>query len=238
MKKKIFIALLTLVCALTCSFSFIACGDEKDDGKVSDTEQGDNKDDGNKDDGNKDDGNGGTSDREDKAAVTATEWVQVFVSTDNYTATSTQGGTDSIVKADKDKFGVSASGYTMIYAKDGGSYYVYSYTNSQWMRMSVAEYIYKAMADSMRETMSAFKDKMPEFTYSEGVYSAAEISLETSDGATTVKNVKIKFENGKLTGMDYYAVVQGNDVHCVISNVGTTTVEVPAQYTEIDMPAA
>ena len=230
MKKKIFIALLTLICALTCALSFVACGDDKNDGNGTGTEQGGETDD-------KEQG-GGTDDRKDAAEVTAAEWVAAIESADNYTAVSTQGGVTNTVKADKDKFEINAAGQRMVYVKDGSQYYIYTYTNSTWMRMSVSEQMYKPMADSMAESIDIFKDKKGEFTYANGVYSAETINSEVDGETVNMKNVKITFANGKLTGIEYdLSVGDDGEVHGVLSNIGTTKVEVPAQYTEINMPS-
>lgn len=235
MKRKLFIALLAFVCALTCAFGFVACGDDKKSDGTG-TEQGGS---GTEQGGETGTGQGGgTTDKKDTAKVTADEWTQIIGSVDNYTATSTQGSVNSIVKVDKDKFEMNATGQKMIYVKDGSSYYVYTYANSTWMRMGISEQMYKPMADSMEQSVGVFKDKMSEFTYADGVYTAATLSAEVDNETIDFANVKIKFENGKLISLEYdVSVGADGTVHGVLNEVGTTKVEVPAQYTEINMPS-
>lgn len=228
MKKKLFIALLTLVCALTCTFGFVACGDDKTTDGTG-TEQGG---------GSGAEQGGGTTDKKDAAKVTADEWARIIGSVDNYTATSTQGSVSSIVKVDKDKFEMNVSGQRMIYAKDGTSYYAYTYANSTWMRMNIGEQAYKAMEASMAESVGIFKDKMEEFTYADGVYTAETVSAEADGETVGLSNVKIKFENGKLITMEYdVSVGDDGSVHGVLNAVGTTKVDVPTQFTELNMPS-
>lgn len=215
MKKKFLIALLTLVCALTCAFGFIACGD--DDGKGTDTEQGGKK---------------------DKATVTAAEWVEIFGSADNYTIVSTMSGVDNTIKVAGNKFEINAYGAGIIYVKDGGNYYTYRHSGSQWIRMSVPESYYMVMSDSKSEWVGFFKDKMSEFTYAEGVYTAATLKFVSGAAEVNVPlNVKVKFENAELISIEYDMDMEDDEVHVSVSAVGTTTVDVPANYTERDIPS-
>lgn len=201
MKKKLLTLLTSVLCVIACAIAFVACGDNAN----SNTDE--------------------TATNE----VTEEQWQQAFSTASNFTLTP------YVSETQEDGIGVDGNkiqmGTAVFFTKDAEKYYQYVNSGNGCIRMEITEESYSETAEGVLEIVTVWKDKKADFTYAEGTYTAASITLSEY---TTATNVKIKFENGNLISIEYTTLqYDGEPVRNVVNNFGTMTVTLPTEFTVV-----
>lgn len=224
--KKFAATLTALVCALALCFGLAAC----------DLGGGTN--------------GGGTDDPEQPAPkneVTEAEWKNIFTTTKNFTMTVKlpYDGQEVAAYCKVDGINVSLlnpNGTQVVYVEEGESYYRYSQdTDGQWERETSSPDT-DAVKYSGVLYLALLKDSFAQFTFSDGAYTCASLKVNLSmfgekfgeEGIDVidVKNARVVFEDGALTGLSYTVYINGIEEICTFSDFGATKIDIPTDYTE------
>lgn len=179
--------------------------------------------------------------------VTAAQWESIFAGFTSYACEASIDGEVVVsVEADETKFACKTkfadeedNGFG-IYVKDGNQYFMYIVDGSNWMRMAVNE------EDSAKflkgvNILQLFKNDFNKFTYADDKYTCATLD---NDGLKTLfenvgapyesfENVEITFEDGVVISVTFDLVLEDITVHCEFTDVGSTTIVLPTNYTEV-----
>lgn len=164
--------------------------------------------------------------------VTAEQWAQNFEGADiNYTYEVFRDDTlFQTTKIADGKTYMSQGNAERLYVKEGSSYYLYVKNGGNWSRQNLDETTYTMMSAMHTAMVNCFKDDYSSFTYADGVYAATTLDkTETLNG--TLNNIIITFEDGKVFTIEFDTAMQEQTVHYVISDIGSTTIEVPVDFT-------
>lgn len=185
------------------------------------------------------------TDNEDEpsAEVTAEQWEQIFERINNFTV-------ETFTKDDRPyetaKFDGSTllfsnhDGVMIIYTKDGSNYDRYqTFTDEiSWLKGYEEASEYDEFI-GFAQIINIFKSNYTLFTYDNGVYTLERQTKDFDVIRVTYNkftNVKITFENGDLIGMEFEAThtSQNTTIKVVISNIESTAITIPTDYTEIN----
>lgn len=157
------------------------------------------------------------------------EWYVAFESANNFTMTMVSVTDNMLIKLDGDKMLMEAEGQTVILNKEGADYVSYIFMYEQWFK-APAQPDMLVIFTLTDQIVAYFANCYNSFTYSNGKYVCA--SLDTGDDNMGVlKNVEVVFENGKIVSVVFD--VEEESLRVEITDVGSTTVEIPAKYTDI-----
>lgn len=172
--------------------------------------------------------------------VTAAEWTEALSEIENYTYTQKTDDWSMTHKLDDNKLEISESdGSDGIVVQDGETFYMFTKHDGAWQRKTLtseqAEEEGISLAEE-RQILQPCKDDFDSFTYKDGKYIAATLDKTlTMNG--TLKNVTVKFSDGKLVEVSFDFIQSDGDGDIIafeLKDVGTTTIPVPTDYTDYD----
>lgn len=229
--KKIILTLLAVVMSVFLVLGLVACnntGNNGDNSSNSVNNTGSTQ-------GTSSSEEGGTSSSNPTARVSVTEqeWLAAFDTADNFTFEMlTSGIPMQAIAVDGEKIMMSATSMTYIYVKDGDDYCIYRFAENAWLKMPLTALEYNSVTLMPKAMLNAFKNDYSAFTLTDdGTYTCASID-KTQDLNGVMKNIKVKFIDGALVGMEFE--VEGSPSTYAISKVGSTVIELPTEYTEFD----
>lgn len=171
-----------------------------------------------------------------------------------YTAMATQEGYDLVQKIDfhRNMFYMGLVGFdnppegesfiTNIFTKEGDRFYSYTSPDNQiWERKQITESEYNVTVStsdaSLRRVWNGLKDEYDLFTFADGEYHADSVEVRLTDNTTErLKDVSVRFENGKLKTLAYRTENPYLNYTVQIA-FGVADMELPADFTEKE-PAA
>ncbi len=172
--------------------------------------------------------------------VDAETWSAAFDNLDNYTI-SVEGAIS--IKVADDMVQLYNPGTSIIASAKNDEYYL-SYREGEWEKRNDDDVLYQSITTGYNLMLSLLKDSYEEFTFKDGQYQCETLTLNTEAGgrdvSITMNHIAVTFDNKVLKeitfGMD---PVEGNpnpsvaaDATAKISEFGTTTIELPAEYTD------
>ena len=162
--------------------------------------------------------------------VTRERWVEIFSSLEspltNYTLVDTSAGE---LVVDGTSYYYAYDGSENYYEKDGDNYYKYSFVDGNWTREMIDEKGYNTLAFRMMSTLLSkfdFASQYSQFTFENDVYYCP--SLRASN--IGMEKIKVAFKNGDL----FYIQWGSGDDQAKLSKLGTTVVELPEKYIDIN----
>lgn len=162
-----------------------------------------------------------------KTEVTAAEWKQLIEGISNVTVAmggesfKFDGTSMLLVTVD------DGNNNTSMLTKDGEKYYMYVLKDNAWKRTEATADMYNQSINGFSGILSAFADDYTLFTHADGKYTCASLDKTQSFGAT-ITNIEVVFNNSALVSIKFNTP----DGLYEIKEIGTTTVEIPANYTE------
>ncbi len=164
---------------------------------------------------------GETPDPEDKAAVTADEWAEIFNGLTNVTVEmKLEGELQSTLKTDGVKVHLISADNETIFAESEGSYYKYEKTDGKWSKEEITQEAYASELEEDNAYLAVLKSLnayYSEFDYKDGKYSVAEIE------DVVIKNIEVTFDDGKLVSVK----CEVEELELSYGNANATTIEVP-----------
>ena len=129
---------------------------------------------------------------------------------------------------------------TIFIAKEGDVYATYepSDDGDQWVKKTDYSDAAKNSFDSMQGLVSQLADHYKDFYQRDGKYVCEKIELTMNGFSALCSNFEAVFADGKLVSLKFTASVeaagQAYEQQYTFSNFGTTTVELPQNYTNAE----